>query len=813
MNKIFSIIVAMLAVVLPLGAHGDTGRAVPAGSGAVQIITPDGHRVAVRAVAENIMEVVLVPAGADSLRRASGMIALPADASLATGALSSITAASASVGTSKISAEIHRATGGIIFRDGAGRVLLRQEAPEAGAGRHARFLRAENEKLFGGGERSHRYNLAGDSLVGYNRPNYGYGAGDARISQMNITVPWVASDAGYAIFFDDHGTNGIDLRGNHIDYRSSTPGATSYYVVAGDGSLAALTEGYAALTGLQPLPPLWSLGYITSRYGYHNEKETLGAIDSLKRDGYPVDGLVLDLYWYGDEQKMGRFDWDRTQFPDPEGMLAKLKKQGVNVVAITQPFVMKEGAAANYDYLSRGGMLGRDSLGRTHDVEIWVGTVGMLDVSNPDTRAWMWNQYKRLTEQGVEGWWGDLGEPEQHPATMRHANGEDAAAYHNMYGNDWAQIVADGFRRDFPDRRLMLLMRGGTGGLQRWGVLPWSGDVARSWQGLQAQIPTMFNSGLSGLGYMSSDLGGFAGDAINPELYLRWVQMGVFTPIFRTHAQLAPEPYRYPQLKKQLLDAVRERYRWLPFNYTLAYENASRGLPLVRPLNFRASNALAAADTCTTEYLWGDNVLVAPVLEPGLKTRSVIFPDGKWIDWYNPRLAYAGGTTARVRLTNDHIPVFVRAGSFIPQYVQPIANVEDYDPRFMTIYYFPSEKTTDYTMYDDNRVSPNSIADEAYRLLHFTGRAVDQRLTLSMSDIGGNGYDSMASVGQYTFEIPRVKSEPESVSFDGEELPRVAQLGDNPGWTYNARTGRLSVRVAWNYSSSELIVEGADIAE
>lgn len=778
---------------------------MPGASGGVALRMKQNARIAMRAVADNIIEVVVANPGGDTLRRESGMIALGADGYAGH---SAIEAATVSVATPMVSAEADRATGRIVFRSADGRELLTQLPPAAATGRHAAFERRTNDLLFGGGERSHRFNLSGDSLVGYNRPNYGYGAGDDRISQMNITVPWIASDAGYALFFDDHGTNGIDLRHGRIEYKSSSPGATAYYfVVAPDGSLASLTEGYAALTGTQPLPPLWALGYITSRYGYHDERETRGAIDSLKREGYPVDGLVLDLYWYGDETTMGRFDWDRKRFPDPERMLADLTRQGVNVVAITQPFVMKQGAADNYRMLDAGRMLGRDSLGRTHDVEIWVGTVGMLDVSNPDTRRWMWDQYRRLTKQGVEGWWGDLGEPEQHPASMSHANGEDAASYHNMYGNDWARIVADGFRHDFPDRRLMLLMRGGTGGLQRWGVLPWSGDVARSWLGLQAQIPTMLNSSLSGLGYMSSDLGGFAGDTTDPELYLRWVQMGVFTPIFRTHAQLAPEPYRYPQYKKELLEAVRERYRWLPYNYTLAYENASRGLPMVRPLNFRGKNAQADTDTCTTEYLWGDNVLVAPVLEPGKTAREVVFPAGKWVDWYNPRLSYSGGTTARVRLMRGHIPVFVRAGSFIPQYEQPIENVGQYDPRFMTVVYFPSDEPSNYTMFEDDLHSPNSIADKAYRLIEFSGQQSDGCIRISMGEGGGNGFDSMASVGQYTIEIPALTGAPQSVSFGDTELSRVQKLGDDPAWTYDAATGLLRVRVVWNYASATLTIE------
>ena len=178
-----------------------------------------------------------------------------------------------------------------------------------------------------------------------------------------------------------------------------------------------------------------------------------------------------------------------------------------------------------------------DSLGKTHDVTIWVGTGGMFDVSNPETYSWLYNRYKLLTDEGITGWWGDLGEPEVHPEAIFHKNGLAARLYHNVYGNDWSKIIADMFAKEYPDTRLMTMMRGGTIGLQRYNVFPWSTDVSRSWGGLQPQIKIMLNSGISGMGYMSHDVGGFAIDREHPvdaELYVRWLQLGVFSPILRT---------------------------------------------------------------------------------------------------------------------------------------------------------------------------------------------------------------------------------------------------------------------------------------
>ncbi|MDE5796362.1 MAG: hypothetical protein K2H75_04575, partial [Muribaculaceae bacterium] len=595
------------------------------------------------------------------------------------------------------------------------------------------FEGERDETFYGAGERGHSLRLNGDSLVMFNRQNYGYTAGDPRISQMGITMPWFVSDAGYGVLVDDYNMASLALR-DTITYTSDTPKPLSYYFINGDGTLAGATSRYTQLTGRQDLPPFWSLGYITSKYGYHNQAETLGAIDSLKNRDYPVDGIVLDLYWYGVESDMGRLAWDPEQWPDHRKMMDELQRQGVNIVLISQPYVNKKGAIDNYNMLSSKGMLAKDADGKTHDVTTWVGDAGMIDVSNPETREWLWERLKGLTAEGVDGWWGDLGEPEVHPLTIVHDNGETASQYHNVYGNEWSRLIYEGLRRDYPDMRPLLMMRGGTAGLQRYSVMPWTTDVSRSWGGLQPQVNLMLNSGLSGLGYMSSDIGGFAVDPAHPtdpELYVRWLQMGTFTPVLRTHAQTKPEPYHYPQQEAITRRFIKMRYEWLPYNYTLAYENASQGLPLARPLNFRGDNPDSRYSGITDEYLWGDNVLIAPVMTAGARQRKVVFPEGEWISWNHPSLTYRGGTTATVKAPLDELPMFVRAGSFIPQYMQPIENVTQYDPQYLTIKYFPADTWTNYTLFDDNRLSPTSLVDRAYQLTTFSGHRQGNTIEIS----------------------------------------------------------------------------------
>lgn len=594
------------------------------------------------------------------------------------------------------------------------------------------------DAFYGGGERGYRLNLAGDTLVMYNRQNYGYTGSDPRIRQMNITMPLLVSPAGYGLMLDDYAAAEL-VASDPLEYASEAPGPISYYFFASGDGMPGVATQVADLTGHQDLPPFWSLGYISSKYGYRTEAETLGVADSLRRAGYPLDGMVLDLYWYGKEEDMGRLAWDPDQWPTYRKMLADLKSRGVNMVAISQPYVLRNGRGIeNYDYLAPRGMFGKDSLGNVKEVTIWVGQGGMLDVSNPETRLWLRNRYKALTDSGMTGWWGDLGEPEVHPDGMYHHNGLTTRQYHNLYGNEWSRIIYDLFKEEYPDTRLMTLMRGGTAGLQRYSVFPWSTDVSRSWGGLEPQIRIMLNSGLSGLGYMSHDVGGFAVDPANPidpELYVRWCQLGLFSPVLRTHATHCAEPYKYPEYQSILLPLVKERYRWLPYNYTLAADNSRFGLPLVRPLGYYDQDP-SRYDNVGDQYLWGRDVMVAPVMTQGATSRKVVFPAGTWVDINNPANVYAGGTEVEVEAPLEVLPLFARAGALLPKADYKMSNTGDYDPSRYTIDYYPVDGVdgaTSYTLYEDNRVSARSLLQGEYALIDITADNTPEGITLSVA--------------------------------------------------------------------------------
>ena len=657
------------------------------------------------------------------------------------------------------------------------------------------------ESFYGAGERGYSFNLAGDTLINYNSQNYGYQMGEARTKLMGITVPMVISSKGYGLLFDDYCKSSLVLGDKQLEYTSTTPQPISYYVIDGNGRVENVVKNYTWLTGRQELPPLWTLGYITSKYGYHDQRESEGVVDTLKREGYPLDGIVFDLYWYGKEEDMGRLEWDKQQWPDHRKMMRDFKEKGVNVVTISQPYVLTNGRAIdNYRLLDPQGLFCKtDGTDTTHTVTIWVGQGGMFDVSNPATRQWLRNRYKSLTDEGVTGWWGDLGEPEKHPLEIRHWNGLSAEQYHNYYGNEWSKLIYDMFKEDYPDRRPMVMMRAGTAGLQRYSVFPWSTDVSRSWGGLQPQVTIMLNTGLSGLGYMSHDVGGFAVDPNNKrdgELYIRWLQLGLFSPMLRTHSTYQAEPYNYKEFGDLTLRIIKERYRWLPYNYTLAYDNARYGLPLVRPLGMYEDDMnIARYDHINDQYLWGHNVMVAPVMQQGAVSRPITFPEGTWVDINHPDRRYEGHTTVNYDAPIEVLPLFARAGSFVPQANYEMQNVGDYNPDKLDIVYYISDTPSTYILFDDDLHSTGTLDKDKHREIQFV--ATPQGRTCFISIEGKGNIDGDAPNKDYRLVIPAMPK-PKKVTINGKKVK---------GMNYDKLTGTLIIPVTIPDISQTTIIE------
>ncbi len=644
------------------------------------------------------------------------------------------------------------------------RPLLAEETGfyDRGHQRGFRFrLPDTTEQLMGGGERVLGMNRRGKRLRLYNKPSYGY---ETQADLMYYSLPVVVSSKKYMLVFDNGADGFLDLGASEpaVLQMEAKGGRMSYIVVAAD-TWPALAEHYTEVTGRQPLPPRWALGNFASRMGYHSQAQVEDVVRRYRQDSIPLDAVVLDLFWFGPDIKghLGNFDWFRDSFPQPERMMSDQEKNGVKTVLITEPFVLEK--TQTFDETVQKGLLGKDAYGKPYLYEFYFGHTGLLDIFNPDTRAWFWNIYKKHTLAGVDGWWGDLGEPEVHPDDLLHVNGR-ADHLHNLYGHVWAQTVFEGYQKDFPEKRPLILMRSGFVGSQRFGMVPWSGDVNRSWGGLQPQVEIALSMGIQGLGYMHSDLGGFAGDYRDSELYVRWLQYGVFQPVFRTHAQesVPAEPVFWEeQTKNHARRAIQLRYQFLPYVYTLAWENHARGIPMMRPLFYENDTPALLGNTRT--YLWGDAFLVAPVTQKGAVTQTVDFPKGSnWVNFYTGD-AYPGNQTRDVPVTIDHIPVFVRAGAFVPM-AERMAHAGDYDPADVAIHYFhhPLAQTGSGVWYDDDGSTPDAYAKNQYRLTVCKATFEGGKLTLR-HETEGKGYKGESKPNGWTYAVHGLPAAPRSI--------------------------------------------------
>ena len=640
-----------------------------------------------------------------------------------------------------------------------------------------------DEVLYGGGARALGMNRRGNRLPLYNRAHYGY---QTYSKLLNFSMPIVLSSNLYMINFDNPAIGYLDLdskKDNSLVYETIS-GRKTYQIIAGD-SWYDINEAYSKLTGTQPLLPRWALGNFSSRFGYHTQKEVEYTIQKFKEDEIPVDAVILDLYWFGKtiQGTMGNLEIDRDSFPKMEEMIKDLNQKGVKTVLITEPFVLT--TSSKWKEASEKNILATDSIGEPAKYDFYFGNTGIIDVFKKEGRDWFWNIYKGLREKGVEGIWGDLGEPEVLPSWVNFT-GATADEIHNIYGHNWGKLIHDGYQKNYSNERPFILMRAGYSGSQRYGIVPWSGDVSRSWGGLQSQPEIALQMGMQGMGFMHSDLGGFAGANLDDNLYTRWLQYGVFQPVFRPHAHedVASEPvFRSPKAKAKAKKAIELRYQMLPYNYNLAFENHSKGYPLMRPLFYEDANADLKENSST--YLWGKDFLVTPVLKDSITTKDVTFPSGSnWFDFYEGT-KIEGGQTKSVTVSEDYIPTYVRGGAFVvlTNVVQTTSNYSGNDWN-VHYYYDESVKESESVYYNDDGKLAGAYQKGAYELIEF--EAETERKWLEIDFEAEQGSDWTATTKNINLILHNIDWTPKRIKVNGKSV------------SVSKKEGKLTIPVVWN---------------
>jgi len=658
------------------------------------------------------------------------------------------------------------------------------------------FNLTSDEVLYGAGARALGMNRRGNRLQLYNKADYGY---EVESKLMNFTMPIVLSSKKYMVHFDNAPIGYLDLdskKENTLTYETIS-GRKTYQIIVGDSWLD-LIDNYTDLTGKQPLPPRWALGNFSSRFGYHSQKETEQTITKFRKEKIPVDAIILDLYWFGKELQgtMGNLEVFKDSFPDVKKMTANLKQKGVKTIFITEPFVLT--TSKKWKEAVAKDVLAKDSIGNPFTYDFYFGNTGLIDIYNPKGKQWFWDIYKEIKALGVDGFWGDLGEPEVHPSALKHFTGT-ADEVHNTYGHDWARLLFEGYQKEFPNERPFILMRAGYSGSQRFGMIPWSGDVNRTFGGLQSQPEISLQMGMQGMGYMHSDLGGFAGANLNDELYTRWLQYGVFQPIYRPHAQeeVPSEPiFRESKTKALAKKSIELRYRLLPYNYTLAFENNQTGAPLMRPLFFEEPENENLQVNATT-YLWGNDFLITPITHAQQKQQKVYFPKShNWFDFYTDEKV-AGGKTIELQTKEAYIPTYIRAGAFIPM-TNVIQSTEAFNPNEIILHYYydVAVSKSKGKLYLDDGVTANAFEKGKYELLQFTSKTDEKSLKISLSAKTGEQYS--VNKKQITIVIHNIKKKPLQVKFQKEEVE----------FTWNKATGKVSIQLEWHTkNNNDLLIQ------
>ena len=672
------------------------------------------------------------------------------------------------------------------------------------SGTGVRVALQPGERLYGTGSRALPLDRRGYRLELYNQAHYGYGSGE---QNLNVTLPVVLSSRGYLLLFDHYAAGYLDLgkqRPDALEYGVQGLNSLSYFVVTG-ANQGEIMNRYTALTGRQPLPPRWALGLIQSRFGYRSQAEMLDVARRMRQADFPLDALVLDLYWFGGTTRQGDFAWDQTKFPDPAGMMRDLNAQGVKTILISEPYVMR--TSLNDSLVRTRQLVGTTAAGRPFTVgSFWAGPASILDVFKPSTRSWMWQQYRRLHDQGAGGWWSDLGEPENHPLAMQHLPGSTAQV-HNAYGLTWARIFQDNYAKEYPDERLFNLARSGWAGMQRNSVFPWSGDVSRTWSGLQAQVPIMVGMGQAGVGYMHSDAGGFGANATrDPELYTRWLQLAALCPVLRPHSDqvVPPEPYTYPEPYRSIVRHYTHlRAELLPYLYTLAAENTRTGAPLVRAMDYydlqpglqpedhstpgvwtapekRPPAAPTDLASLNSQYLLGPNLLVAPVSEPGQRRRNVWLPatPGGWVDFESGE-TLPGGQLVGLPAPLGHVPLLARAGAFVPMTAYRPGTAA-FRADTLEMRYFANLEpgaTSRFTSYEDDGHSAQALGKNQFAITEWTGTRSETSSALQFLALGvklTGTYPGAPGRRLVKLHVVGLADAPEAISVGGELIPATA---------------------------------------
>lgn len=508
----------------------------------------------------------------------------------------------------------------------------------------------------------------------------------------------------FGIFYDNTNRTYFDFGKESDDYYffAADEGDLNYYFIGGN-SMEEVVRGYTYLTGRAPLPQLWTLGYHQSRWGYRCEVDIREVAENMKKHGLPCDAVHMDIDYMRGYRV---FTVDEEKFPDVKTLSKDMHEMGLHLVTIIDPGVKKDEGYSVYDKGMEKGYFATSPDGETYENAVWPGTAVYPDFGREAVRKWWGENHRILVEDGIDGIWNDMNEP----ASFKGELPEDVVFYaeerktchseiHNVYGHNMARATYAGLK-ELTGKRPFVITRACYSGSQKY-ALAWTGDNQSLWTHLQMAIPQLCNLGLSGMPYVGTDIGGFGSDTTK-ELMCRWIELGSLSPFCRNHNALAckdQEPWKFDE---ETLEIYRKylklRYALLPYLYDLFRQQEESGMPLMRPMVLQYEKDHETRNM-NGQFMIGESILAAPVVEQGATRKMVYLPEGEWYDYWS-REKLEGGRYIIRKAALDECPLFVKAGSVIPHYPE-MDHVSKEKDKTLILRVYPGEEG-EYFHYQDN---------------------------------------------------------------------------------------------------------------
>ncbi|HAT4282243.1 TPA: DUF4968 domain-containing protein [Clostridium perfringens] len=503
------------------------------------------------------------------------------------------------------------------------------------------------------------------------------------------TIPFYVAlkeEATYGIFFDNSFRSYFDMgkeRGDRIFF-GAIGGQIQYYFIPGK-NIKEVVKNYTALTGRMEMPPLWSLGYQQCRFSYFSQEEVRELVKTFEEKDIPLDVVYLDIDYMDGFRVM---TFKTPNFDDAAGLISYLKEKGIRTITIIDPGVKVDEEYEVFKRGKEGNHFTKKLDGEIFIGAVWPGDSAFPDFSNKDCREWWKSELKKfISEHGMDGIWNDMNEPcvfnNDHKTMLETClhNSDNGVIehkeFHNRYGFEMSRCSKEAQEELHPNERGFSMTRATYAGGQRYSSV-WTGDNMSLWSQMRMSISMNANLGISGFSFVGNDVSGFGLDS-SEELFIRWMEMGPFIPIFRNHSNMytrRQEPWAFgPRAEKIAKKSIELRYELLPYIYDLYYISHKEGLPIFRPMIMEYEKDMNLLNI-REQFMLGENMIVAPVLYEGERSKTVYLPKGSWFNYFTSE-KLQGGKWYKLPCELDEILVFVKEGAIIPTYNKKFRNVKE----------------------------------------------------------------------------------------------------------------------------------------